>query len=283
MRIVWQCESDPYARAVLRKHWPDVELHEDVRAKSEQGTLFPLTSSAGGSPARTSATPESEWALRASARGSGASTPESFASYDPATSSWRTWQRSLLGGWSEFSETWPRAGMTRNGTAYRLAALGAPHLRDRLFLVAYAVRNGCLGGRREEGNLFPQEWSASGEIEQRYRRQRGVGANGSHSTDADAAGERWREGWSASNARRQAGAGASEHVAGARDWSAPPFIRRMDARSPSRVDRLRCLGNAVVPQVAEYIGRLILAHAEQAVIASRQLPLSVPGNGGEGA
>jgi len=44
---------------------------------------------------------------------------ESLASYDLATSSWRTSQRSLLGGLSVFSGTWPRAGTMRAGTAYR--------------------------------------------------------------------------------------------------------------------------------------------------------------------
>lgn len=30
-RCAWQCESDPYARAVLAKHWPDVPCYPDVR------------------------------------------------------------------------------------------------------------------------------------------------------------------------------------------------------------------------------------------------------------
>ena len=44
--------------------------------------------------------------------------PASFAKYSPATSSWRTAQHSLLGGLDEFSETWPRWGLMRNGACW---------------------------------------------------------------------------------------------------------------------------------------------------------------------
>jgi DNA (cytosine-5)-methyltransferase 1 len=41
-------------------------------------------------------------------------------------------------------------------------------------------------------------------------------------------------------------------------WQAEPAVGRVAHGVPDRVDRLRCLGNAVVPQVAEVIGRAIL-------------------------
>jgi hypothetical protein len=84
------------------------------------GASTQLTCSAEVSLVRTSATLESAPASMASAQDSGPSLPDSLASYDHATSSWRTSQHCLLGGLDEFSETWPRAGMTRNGTAYPL-------------------------------------------------------------------------------------------------------------------------------------------------------------------
>jgi len=46
-------------------------------------------------------------------------------------------------------------------------------------------------------------------------------------------------------------------LTGGTQWAAEPNVGRVANGVPSRVDRLRCLGNAVVPQVAERIGRLI--------------------------
>ena len=42
-------------------------------------------------------------------------------------------------------------------------------------------------------------------------------------------------------------------------WETEPDVGRVAHGIPSRVDRLRGLGNAVVPQVAEYVGRMIMA------------------------
>lgn len=51
-------------------------------------------------------------------RGSGVSTRESFARYDPATSSWKTSQLSLLGDSTASSATWPKSGSIRSNTMY---------------------------------------------------------------------------------------------------------------------------------------------------------------------
>jgi DNA (cytosine-5)-methyltransferase 1 len=46
-------------------------------------------------------------------------------------------------------------------------------------------------------------------------------------------------------------------------WTTEPDVGRVAHGVPSRVDRLRGLGNAVVPQVAEWIGRRLMEVSEQ--------------------
>jgi hypothetical protein len=82
-----------------------------------------LTLSAAGSRARTSATPGSKPESPEAVPDCGPNTPGSFAWFDRDSSSWKTWQRCFIEGLAAFSETWPRAGMTRNGTAFRLVPL----------------------------------------------------------------------------------------------------------------------------------------------------------------
>ena len=86
-----------------------------------------LTSSRADSHAKTLAQPENSkaWA-KEQGPASGPKSSDLLASYHPPTSSWRTSQTCLVAlltneadGLAEFSETWPSAGMMRNGKTYR--------------------------------------------------------------------------------------------------------------------------------------------------------------------
>jgi hypothetical protein len=90
-----------------------------ISAASALGRYRVAISSRAASPARTSAMQARAPELTASAPVSGQNLHGLLASYDHPTSSWRTCQLSVLGDLAEFSETWPRAGMTRSGTAYQ--------------------------------------------------------------------------------------------------------------------------------------------------------------------
>jgi len=74
---------------------------------SEDSPASPFPTQAGSSRRKTSG-------------GSGPRSRSSFASYDPDGCCWRTSRVSVHGEWETFSATWPRAGMTRSGTAFPL-------------------------------------------------------------------------------------------------------------------------------------------------------------------
>ncbi len=91
------------------------------------GMELPLMSSRAASRARTLALLESSAAwVKEPVPACGPRSSDLLASYDRNTSSWRTSQHCLLAqvngeadGLAEFSETWPSAGMMRNGKTFR--------------------------------------------------------------------------------------------------------------------------------------------------------------------
>ena len=60
----------------------------------------------------------------------GPTSGKQFATYDPATSSWKMWPDTGLWGSIEYSETWPKTGCMRGGQAFELPTL-VPRTRGR--------------------------------------------------------------------------------------------------------------------------------------------------------
>jgi DNA (cytosine-5)-methyltransferase 1 len=101
----------------------------------------------------------------------------------------------------------------------RASDMGAPHERDRVFLVAYPI------GSRRARLVTSADLGASGPW--RLRSQKDL----QYLTDPPfERGDSWPQ----------------------------PLLRRVDDGLPGRVDRLHCIGNAIVPQIAEAIGRAIM-------------------------
>jgi hypothetical protein len=82
-----------------------------------------LTSYLAAFPVRTFPQPEREPELTAQDPECGHTWQELLARYDPVASLWKTPQCSLLGDYTEFSETWPRWGSMQNGVSYQRQTL----------------------------------------------------------------------------------------------------------------------------------------------------------------
>ena len=123
------------------------------------------TSSAEASRVRTSAAAEPGAASPASGLDCGQKCSEWFAKYDRDSSSWRTRQSLLGGGWEEYSETWPRAGLMHAGlvflrhTAERLkGGTGSGLLPTHVASDAKRAANGTSRNRRPSDGLTLTDW-----------------------------------------------------------------------------------------------------------------------------
>lgn len=134
---------------------------------------------------------------------------------------------------------------------------GAPHLRRRWFCVAYPHSIGCRAGshpKREHQHRVHRERDTTQGIQQRSEWQSGVGKDSNASTNTI----------STRTQVQTEGEQSSEQMLRSTSqtyWEGFPTqspVCRRDDGIPNRVDRLKALGNAVVPQCAEWVGQQII-------------------------
>ena len=237
MRVIWQSEIDPYASAVLRKHWPDVPNLGDIREIRNPPTVDVLC---GGFPCQDIST---------AGKGAGIDGERSGL--------WREYVRiigeirprfvfvenvaALLGrGLGRVLGDLAALGYDAEWHCIPASAVGAHHERDRLWIVAHSdpVRELQPEGREQD--------------------ERGWNHHGAEDA-ADADGSRLQERFMHPGISRQAGCDDDGQDPALDPWrtAESPLVRGVHG-IPNRLDRIKALGNAIVPQIAEIIGRAIV-------------------------
>lgn len=214
-QTVAHCEIEPFARRILHKHWPEVRCYDDVTT-ADFAALGPVDLVTAGFPCQD---------ISFAGKGAGLAGERSGLF-------WHVIRAASLVGWPQLLLE-NVAGLLNRGMGAVLGALasvgydtewhcipasavGAPHRRDRIWIVADAKRPGSQGFIADHGLS--------------------VSNRSTFTLDCDGSVEGWCR------------------VA---ERSAP--VRNGDGLRPG-VDRsrIKLMGNSVVPQIPELIGRAIL-------------------------
>lgn len=221
MTCIGQVEIDPFCQRILERHWPEVPRHDDIRTAVEWWADRPAPDLvAAGFPCQ----PVSRGGKRQ-------------AQNDPrwlwpavARVVRRLRPRYVLlenvvglldGGISDVLGDLAALGFDAEWQVIRASDVGAPTIRERVVIVAYP-----------EGV---------------YGLSRGVLVES-------------RDGGAPKPVGGLPGLAEDQRRAAATQWlEREPRVDRLAHGVPGQVDRLRVAGNAVVPQLAEHVGRLIVA------------------------
>lgn len=219
MTCRWQSEIDPYASRVLKKHWPDTPNLGDINDINWK-TVPAVDLICGGYPCQ----PFSTAGLR-----NGTDDPrhlwpkfaDAIRVLRPRYALLENVAGHLTLGFGNVLADLAACGYDTQWDCIPAATVGAPHRRDRLFVIATRQTVGDTAGRVRRP------------AEREHMETRKFALPEFRKSDSDALSGTY--------------------------WSSPqPAMGGMADGFPNRLDRLRGLGNAVVPQVAQYVGEIIM-------------------------
>jgi DNA (cytosine-5)-methyltransferase 1 len=256
------CEIEPYPRAVLAKHWPTVPCYDDVRtltadALRRDGIAVDVI--CGGFPCQDLSFAGKRAGLEGARSGLWGQYARLIGELRPRFVIVENVPGLLSLGMGTVLGDLAALGYDATWDCIPAAAVGAPHRRDRVWLVAFdangrnvaKVGKVCSRPHTKSGRIC----STSSHSDRQSQHARPVNAEVGRASEhmADATSKRSRTGLRQD--RSQLNRSKSPNGCW---WLTEPDVGRVAHGVPSRVDRLRGLGNAVVPQIPELIGRAIM-------------------------
>ena len=227
METVAFCEFDEHAQKVLRKHWPDVPIHSDIReldAKQFRGTVDVIC---GGFPCQDLSTAGKQVGFSGERSSLYGEMLRVISECMPRYAIFENVTGLLTGDsgrwFAQFLYDLAQIGFDAEWHCVSASDIGAQHHRDRVWVIAYPC------GSRSKVGLARQNVRQEGDT---------------------------RISINLSNEIRRA-----RRKPGMEGWSIEPNVGRVANGVPNRAHRLKQLGNAVVPQIPEAIGRAIMGAA----------------------
>lgn len=214
------CERDEFCQKVLRKHWPDVRIFDDVRT-IDTNELPRIELLHGGYPCQ----PFSTAGNRRGEADERHMWPHMLRVVQELKPRWFVGENvkgHITLGLDTVCDDLEREGYTVRAVCIPACAIGSVHRRERVFVLAHATSNGRNEGTASGGDVSPDD----------ARRQEEQAKGCQHE---GCRGLRLELDW------------RGREVGG---WGAEPPAIRVDAGLPNRVDRNRALGNSVSPQQA---------------------------------
>ena len=220
------CDIEEWPRKILAKHWPDVPIAEDVKelANDPDRNVPDCDILTAGYPCQP-------FSLAGERRGTEDDRhiwPYIFSIIQAKRPAWCVFENvygHVSMGLDEVLSDLEREAYATRPFIVPACAADAPHRRDRVWIIARNVGDTISSGQC--GN----DRRRSGQVSQ--DRCEDV----AHSNSAG--------------------------LQGRQNWLPEPAVGRVANGIPRRVDRLRGLGNAIVPQIAMRIGQTIKAVADQ--------------------
>jgi DNA (cytosine-5)-methyltransferase 1 len=233
METVAFCEIEPYPRKVLAKHWPNIPIYEDVRNVTKERLdadgIFPDVIT-GGFPCQDISVAGKQAGIGEGTRsGLWSECARILGEFRPRYAIFENVTALLSGEQGKWFERvlWDisQVGYDAEWHCIRACSIRFPHSRDRVWILAYPTENRRVHANHKTARIIEGE-SLSYNFKSGYRWCR---EDGGHSLE--------RVGWSVEPA-----------VCGSNDG----LSTKLDQA------RIAGLGNAVVPQIPELIGRAIM-------------------------
>jgi DNA (cytosine-5)-methyltransferase 1 len=253
-RTVGFCDNEPYAQSVLKKHWPEVPCHKDIR--EVRGELYAgVTLLTGGFPCQP-------FSVAGKQRGKNDDRylwPEMLRVIREARPNWIIGENVA----GIVNMELDQVHIDLEAEDYEVESIiipacgvDAPHRRDRVWIVAHST-GGKRGGLQDKsstqgaqgGDQLPRDTSGlSGKLcAKDVADSKSFGIQGQRPSRIE---KPQAHGCSAIPMRESKGCKQAQ-------WLPEPNVDRVVDGLPNRVGRIRGLGNAIVPQVAAEIIRCI--------------------------